>query len=222
MNKKNTKIMFLITVIISVLVILIFVFIVFNVRNAHGQARVNAPGWEKGDMWNYQRLGKSGKVGFYHALTVLGRSVFQGKRGYKLELKVCNSEGEVNKDFSNDFLHFSADIQHLGVEQADGKIEGPLRHQFKIEWPLYDGKSWQWTAYDLIYEQNITYAYKTSFENIVVLAGEFECYKITREWKYKDKVFSETNYYSPKVKNFVKTLSTLGANDELVNYNLSK
>lgn len=210
----------LIILTISLLLILILIMIIFTARNTNGQVRVNAPLWNQDDMWTYQRLGKSGNVGFYHAMTVLEKSIFSGRRSYKLELKICNSQGELEVEFSKSFIHFSMDLEELGLEHIDKTTEEPLRSRFKVLWPLYDGKSWQLTAYDFIYQRNFTYLYTTSVETVVVPAGVFECFKIVRKWQHKDEVFTETYWYSPLVKNFVKIASIFGTNDELVDYKI--
>lgn len=215
--RKELLVWPIIVVGMAITAILIILFIIFLKANAaHGQVKFDAPVWNKGDMWNYQRLGKSGKVGFYHALTVLEKSIFNGRRSYKLELKTYNSEGKLEEGFSKSFLHFSMDLEYLGIEKKDKTTEIPLTPQFRIIWPsLNYGRSWIITKY-------ITYVYTTSVETIQVPSGKFECFKIVREWQYKDKLSRETFWYSPDVKNFVKTTSILGANDELIEYLLHK
>lgn len=167
-----------------------------------GFGQVGPPKWEPGDSWGYWQR-KIGNVSFRWWYTFVGQSAFQGHKS----LKVVVHSYDHNSNFIGlSHHHFSSGFFHLGVEKEDGSIDTPTMTLPKIKWPLHNKKQWQDFHYEPWLEAYVTSNYSVALEKVTVPAGIFDSFRIKRVYSVFGRDIKSVHWYSPSVKNWIKTI----------------
>jgi hypothetical protein len=158
----------------------------------------DAPIWEEGDTWQY--AWPENKVS---ETRVKSRETFNKEDIYVLE----NRGGNNNVGVSVKTLGERVDIN----KQTGQKHKPILTTPWEYDFPLYVGKKWGRTitgtsAGGLVNVNYFVTSRVVGFEEITVLAGTFETFKIEIDQKAMDIGSSVVVYvwYAPQVKNYIK------------------
>ena len=126
------------------------------------------------------------------------------------------------------YLYYNNKYQAVKVIGSTGKTKKISEVCQKLSFPLFVGKKWK----DQYYSKSITgvkYEYTNEYtvikyETITTKAGSFKAFKI-RQWNSSIEIGPIGHWaywYSPKLKNIIKSSSKYHTNIELLSYKLAK
>ena len=191
---------------------------------------VNRPEWKIGDEWEHKvtYIMKSGeeKEGFTSSQKVLKKEEFEGIMCYVLSPSArCSMRGYYTFD-----LNVKGFINKVGNKVLNRAKYTPDTRTYN--WPLKVGKKWEqsytaitesrgWGGKGELKERKNTInavLEVVGVEKVKVAAGEFLALRIIKE---VDNTVTEENWYSPKVKWFIKR-KTYQKNDMIALWELVK